>query len=444
MTSANKNGIVLEKMIHNVLKTYKDIGIQQQYFINDIFGKSKVDFRVDYKGKTFFIEAKNQTVKGSVDQKLPFYIENIRENKYPGHFVFVINGDGIRNGAVSYLKKKQLEMDFSIIDFNNIQVQMKNLLEHHKKQTIVDKIYPIIKWAGGKRLVMKDIKNLFPLKIHGDYYEPFCGGFSVACELYNTGRFSDKTVVYLNDNIPELITLYEIIKTNPSGLIEELNNEKYAVNKANFETNKERYNTRNGTDCPVELAALFLFLNKSGFNGIYRVNKEGKYNIPYCKKEGIVLYEAENIYNIHNFLQNCVITCKDYSEVILNTQPEDVVYFDPPYLGTFNGYSKNKFDVDDHVSLVNLCYSLKSKVYVSNSEAAKYLYNENCIVHEIPVKRVINSKTEDRSKNVKEIFVNVQRCFCIKYRLNNPDEEGYMDCSRCSGEACDMFLFGGL
>jgi hypothetical protein len=242
MTQANKNGNSLENFVEKLLTSYTGITIIKEYKIKDIFGESKVDFKVEYKGRSFCFECKNQPVAGSVDQKLPYYIENIREDKYCGHFVFILKGNGIRNGALDYLKRKQREMNFSVIHVDNLDVSLKCLLENGEKQCLVSKVKPIIKWAGGKRSIMNHILPLFPNKILKDYHEPFCGGISVACELYNTGRFSNNTTIYLNDTISQLICLYTVIKQDPELLINELSKEQYIISKENFEINKERYN----------------------------------------------------------------------------------------------------------------------------------------------------------------------------------------------------------
>lgn len=409
MSKANRSGVLLEGLIFDILKTYQGINITKQFPLNDIFGTSKVDFKIDYKGRSFFIEAKNQIVSGSVDQKLPFYLENIRENRYPGHFVFVLNGNGIRNGALSYLKRKQLELNFSIIDFDNISTQLKNLLEYNEAQTVNLRVKPIIKWAGGKRMIMDDIKKLFPQKIEHDYHEPFCGGFSVACELYNTDRFGKNTTIYLNDSIPQLITLYEVVKEAPLELIEVLKDPKYTVNAQNFEQNKERYNS-NAEKSNIEIAALFLFLNKAGYNGVYRENKDGKYNVPFCKKENIKLYEEENLMTMSLFLQRCQLSSSDYKQALNKVKEGDTVYCDPPYYNTFNSYSKEKFDGNSQITLSQRCIMLKDKanVMVSNSdEPFIYELYSNCNIHRIPVKRVVNNKGEERSNVIHELFIEV-------------------------------------
>ncbi len=91
-------GVVQKIPCKKILGTYNGLSFIKEYKIKDIFGESKVDFKVDYKGKSFFLECKNQSVAGSVDKKLPYYIENIRESKYSGHFVFIIKGKGNGNG----------------------------------------------------------------------------------------------------------------------------------------------------------------------------------------------------------------------------------------------------------------------------------------------------------------------------------------------------------
>lgn len=407
MTKANKSGSFLEDQIYDILKTYGDICITKQFPLNDVFGTGKVDFKVEYRNKSFFFEAKNQIVCGSVDQKLPFYLENIRENKYPGHFALIINGNGVRNGALSYLKRKQKELNFSIIDFDDIKHQLDKLLNYDEIQTIKLKLSPVIKWAGGKRMIMDSIIKFFPKKIEGDYYEPFCGGFSVACELYNTCKFSDKTMIYINDTIPQLISLYRVIKQDPYPLIEELKKPNYLSNKTNFELNKARYNSDEYKE-EIEIAALFLFLNKTGYNGLYRVNKDGKYNVPFAKRENVKLYDEENINAMHHFFKRCVITCLDYKEILYNVKKGDMVYCDPPYYDTFNSYSKTKFPESEQLNLFSTCSSLKqySTVFVSNSDCSfiNNLYS-SCVINKIPVKRVVNSNAKDRSIIIYELFI---------------------------------------
>lgn len=411
MSKANKNGLSMETEVYNLLKKYKDLRITREYPIQDIFGKSKVDFKLEYCGKIFILECKNQVVPGSVDQKLPYYIENIRENKYGGHFVFIFNGNGIRNGALEYLKRKQKELDFSIIKFDNLENGIQELLIG-KKQTIVSKVSPVVKWAGGKRSIMNKIIDFFPNKINGDYHEPFCGGLSVLCELYNTGKLSDTTKVYLNDNIYQLMYLYEVIKEYPESLVNELSKECYTVSKENFEKNKKRYNILRPQDSKLEIASLFLFLNKTGFNGVYRENKKGEYNVPFGKKDkGVTIYNTDNLYAMHTLLQKCILTYGDYSEAIKNVKSRDLVYFDPPYYKTFSSYSSNTFDKENHITLSEKCYFLKTigaTIILSNSseEFIKDLYKDS-VIHEVPVKRVINSKASDRKNEVCELCIQI-------------------------------------
>lgn len=410
MSKANKNGFSMETEVYNVLKKYKDLCVTREYPIQDIFGKSKVDFKLEYDGKIFIIECKNQTVSGSVDQKIPYYIENIRENKYNGHFVFIFKGNGIRNGALEYLKRKQKELDFSIIKFDELEKGLQELLKG-KSQTIVSKVSPIIKWAGGKRSIMSKIINFFPDKINGDYHEPFCGGLSVLCELYNTGKLSENTKIYLNDNIYQLIYLYQIIKEDPESLVNELGKECYIASKENFEKNKKRYNILGPQDSKLEIAALFLFLNKTGFNGVYRENKKGEYNVPFGKNSDVSIYNTDNLYAMHELLQKCVLNHGDYCEAIKDMKRGDFVYFDPPYYKTFSSYSSQPFDKENHVTLSEKCYLLKSagiNMVLSNSseEFVKNLYKDS-VIHKVSVKRVINSKASDRKNEVYELCIQI-------------------------------------
>jgi DNA adenine methylase len=406
-SKANKTGSELEESILVILKQF-DPNVVSQYSIKDIYGNSKVDFKLVYNDKVFYIEAKNQSVPGSVDQKFPYYIENIRSGVYGKdvHFIFIINTKGVRNGALSYLKQKQSEFAFSVIDKDCLFESLSVLLKEDTQQTINLPCIPVIKWAGGKRMVMKNISPLFPDKITGDFFEPFAGGVSVSCHLYNTNRVSGK--FYLNDTLQQLVAVYSVLKQDPGSLIQELSSDAYIVNRENFDKIKMKYNTK-AYSSDAELASIFLFLNKAGFNGVYRENSSGEYNVPFCKKDNVCVYTNESLQAMSEFLQNSILSSGDYKEVVDKAKPGDVVYFDPPYHKTFIGYSSIKFEEKHHIELRDTCIRLKSmgaKVFVSNSDTPfiRELYSQFTI-HEIPVRRVVNSKSKDRKNIVYELFI---------------------------------------
>lgn len=410
---ANKTGKSLEEKIHITLMNYKekeivnDIEIVRQPIVEDIYGKSKLDFKVTINGNIiYYIEAKNQEVKGSVDQKFPYYIENIRKGNYDGHFIFILNTKGVREAALNYLISSQRSYNFSLIDADKMNLNLLNLLKYNTLQTLQMKLKPCIKWAGGKRAIMSQIIPYFPDKI-GNYVEPFAGGLSVLLELYNSNKISGK--IYINDNMKPLMALYSYIKNDITRLIEELqNNTNYTIKtKEQFLTNKARFNQVKN-DNSLETACLFVYLNKIGFNGMYRENKQGEYNIPYGNKEKASVFIENELNNLHSFMKEVNVTCNDYTYIEdLDLKEGDLVYFDPPYHNTFNSYSAVKFDEKDQVKLKDLTVKLKSKgvnVIVSNADTPfiRDLYKE-ATLHEITVKRKVNLKTAN--KNITELLI---------------------------------------
>lgn len=413
---ANHTGKTLEDIIYALLLKLKQeyntvdkqLEIIRHPLVSDIYGFSKLDFQIIINDKSFYIEAKNQEVKGSVDQKFPYYIENIRKGNYKGHFIFIINTKGIRESALKYLIKSQEEYDFSVIDAIDIEYNLLNLLKYNSLQSINMKLKPCIKWAGGKRSIMSQIMPYFPDKIE-NYFEPFAGGLSVLLELYNSNKINGD--IYINDNLQALATLYSFIKNNINDIVLELKeNTRYTIKtKEQFLSNKARFNIVKN-EKSLETACLFLYLNKIGFNGMYRENKQGEYNIPYGNKQNASIFIEDELRNLSDFFKtkDINITCSDYTYIKDYTLKQgDVVYFDPPYHNTFNSYSAIKFDENEQKKLKDLAYNLVSKgvkVIISNSdtEFIRDLYKD-ATLYEITVKRKVNLKTAN--KTITELLI---------------------------------------
>lgn len=227
---------------------------------------------------------------------------------------------------------------------------------------------PFLKWAGGKARLSETIRFFFPKKIR-TYYEPFLGGgavfFSLPPDQYEFAVLSD-----LNE---DLIDTYRAVKSYPDSLAVIL--DAYAS-----EYSKEFYLGLRGSapDTLLNVAARFLFLNKTCFNGLYRENKKGQFNVPFGKRPKCpALYDKENLLADSTLLQNTSLWHSEFS-IISGAGEGDVVYCDPPYVPTsdtsnFTQYQKGGFDLEQQQALVFACEDAAQRgatVILSNSEAA--------------------------------------------------------------------------
>lgn len=270
-------------------------------------------------------------------------------------------------------------------------------------------VSPVVKWVGGKRQILDQIMKYIPQNI-STYFEPFLGGGAVLFELQ-----PKKAVV--NDINTELINLYEVIKYNIDELVEDLkqhqqnNNEDYFYKIREKDRDKELYSRLN----PVQKASRVIYLNKTCYNGLFRVNKAGEFNSPYG------FYKNPNIINeitlraVSNYFNKAHITftCKDFEEVLKPARSGAFVYLDPPYdpvseTASFTGYDKGGFDREEQARLKRTCDRLNEKgikFLLSNSatDFIKELYQDYRI-EVIQAKRAINSKA-DRRGEIDEVLV---------------------------------------
>jgi len=274
---------------------------------------------------------------------------------------------------------------------------------------------PIIKWAGGKRQILPILMKHFPRQF-GDYFEPFVGGGSVFMELYNGGRLDNKNV-YLGDIMIPLINLYQVVLHEPEAFIHELLNGKYTNDRETYNEMRGAFNKVKHlvNDQPnVKMAALFVYLNKTCFNGMYRENSKGEYNIAFGKNNLSKLCDATTVRSLHHFLglPNVAIQCGHYFDINPKVKSGDFVYLDPPYYGTFTGYNSTKFGEGEQRCLRDFFCLLTQrgvKVALSNSNCGfiRELYETIPGVRliEIPVKRCINSKSTERGKICSELLI---------------------------------------
>jgi DNA adenine methylase len=230
---------------------------------------------------------------------------------------------------------------------------------------------PILKWVGGKTQLLPVIFPHIPEKID-TYYEPFIGGAALFFALASDRRF---TRARLNDWNPELVNLYSVVRDDMAALMTMLD-----VWKDRYEKYPEQTfaGLRSSTfDMPAERAARTVFLNKTGFNGLYRQNKKGEFNVPWGKKPKVGFYDEKNV--LACALALALVdrfTTGDFAPAVVDAGPGDLVYMDPPYIphsdtSNFTGYTSDGFSMEDQGRVAAMAKQLVAqgaKVIVSNND----------------------------------------------------------------------------
>lgn len=269
---------------------------------------------------------------------------------------------------------------------------------------IVDYPKPILKWAGGKRQLISQISDHLP-KEFDTYFEPFVGGGALFFYL-----LPEKGI--LVDNNPVLINVYTVVKNNVEILIKSLrkhrNEKEYYYELRNLDRN-ENYNKIS----TIEKASRTIFLNKTCFNGLYRVNSKGQFNVPFGKYKNPNYCDEKNLRTVSKILQNTKIYHDSFEKVLELAKTKDFIYFDPPYIpisktANFTSYTKENFTIKDQETLAQLFEKLDEKgcyVLLSNSYSDFILerYKEFQITP-VQAKRAINSDASKRG-SIKEVLV---------------------------------------
>jgi DNA adenine methylase len=257
-------------------------------------------------------------------------------------------------------------------------------------------IKPFLRWAGGKTRLINELEKCHPkerLQLSGRYYEPFLGAGSLFFRL-------QPQRATLSDNNKDLIDCYSVVQRNPNELWEKLRVHIENNSKEYYYSKREDYNTITNT---IERAALFIYFNKSCFNGIWRVNKQGEFNVPYGYKDKIILPSQNNFENLSKTLKAVNLYSKSYKSVTKYARKNDFIYFDPPYPplnGTsyFTHYTREGFTLIDHEILSNEVIRLHDKgclVMVSNADTSdirEYYCDSIFQKHSIDVVRYLRSK----------------------------------------------------
>lgn len=227
---------------------------------------------------------------------------------------------------------------------------------------------PFIKWVGGKRQLIPDLEALLPTDFSSregvTYIEPFVGGGAMLFHLLQ--EYKNITSAVVNDINHDLTTCYRIVRDQPArllGALKELQEEYYSTptldgKKAMFLNKRALYNTTATDD--TERTALFLFLNRTCFNGLYRVNKSGQFNVPFGRYARPTIYNPDVIYADSALLQNVEIMTGDFEQTLSRVTASALIYLDPPYrpiseTSNFNDYAKEGFNDDDQKRLKAFC-----------------------------------------------------------------------------------------
>ena len=294
---------------------------------------------------------------------------------------------------------------------------------------------PFLKWAGGKGQLIYEIEKRLPSEIKRTktikkYFEPFVGGGALFFYLMSNYKIKE---AFISDINPELILVYNVIKNNPDELIDNLrlfkdsykkngeseNKEYFYKVRSNFNGALGNFNFDYYSENHISRAAQLIFLNKTCFNGLFRVNRKGEFNVPFANPKNPLICDEKNILNASSFLKKTTIKCANYDcfeEVMDN---ESFVYLDPPYRPLKGSpilqYSKQVFDDKSQIELCNFYKRISDKcvnALLSNSDPKNVDKDDNFFdnlysnfkIDRIPAKRMINSKGNKRGP-ITEILV---------------------------------------
>lgn len=271
-------------------------------------------------------------------------------------------------------------------------------------------VNPILKWAGGKRQLIPEILELFPCDYRQrSYHEPFFGSGAV---FFNIKPMKGT----INDINSRLMNFYRIVRDHPERLIEEAH--RYPYYEERYYELRDRFNHDELSN--IEEAALFLYFNKTGYNGLYRENSKGEFNVPFGRYKNPTIVPEKKIRRASRILKYIEILNQDFTYILEKAEKGDLCYFDPPYqpvsdTSNFTSYFADGFELEEQVKLKETCVELhENGIYfvLSNSYAKPiiemYEAVEDFRIKPVEARRSINSKADNRGP-VKEVLVtNVQ------------------------------------
>ena len=264
---------------------------------------------------------------------------------------------------------------------------------------------PVVKWAGGKRQLLKYIHEMMPER-YGNYYEPFIGGGAVLFDLMPEHA-------YISDINEALICMYQTIRNQPEELMDILHQYDLRIQaadakdeqKAIYYEIREEYNEKlQAHTYDAQTAALLIFLNKHCFNGLYRTNRHGGFNVPFANTTRDS-FAADNLRAVSDYLQSVEIDCADFEMLCNRAQAGDFVFLDSPYAplkdDTFTSYTKEGFEKDDHIRLAAQFRAMDERgvqcmLTNHNTDFIRGLY-DGYHIRTVQVKRLINRNANDRT-----------------------------------------------
>jgi DNA adenine methylase len=268
---------------------------------------------------------------------------------------------------------------------------------------------PFLKWVGGKRQLLWAISARVPSSYSGRYFEPFLGGGALFFHLMNTPGRAPKSAV-LADTNARLIRAYRGVRDDVERVLHSLKNRR---NKK-----EDYYRTRSldidASESDAEVAAWLIYLNKTGYNGLYRVNSKNRFNVPFGRYDKPGFYDPETLRRCADALSSADIRLDDFEKATAKAKKGDFVYFDPPYVplsatSSFASYTKGGFGLDEQKRLRDVARTLKRRgvfVLLSNSSAPDVwrLYKDGFRITEVQATRVVNSKASRRG-SVTEVLI---------------------------------------
>jgi DNA adenine methylase len=262
-------------------------------------------------------------------------------------------------------------------------------------------VRPFIKWVGGKRQLLSELEPRVPSRFN-TYHEPFVGGGALFFHL-----LPERSV--LSDTNERLVRAYCGVRDSVEDVIELL---------SSYPHDRDFYMKMRAVDIDartdVEVAAWFIYLNRTGFNGLYRVNRQNQYNVPFGDYDNPTICDAENLRACSRALRHADIRCEPFETVLDRARPGDFVYFDPPYVplsasSSFTSYTSGGFGMDSQRRLRDVAHALKERgvrVLLSNSSAPEVysLYGDHFELAEVGATRAVNCKASGRGR-VQELLI---------------------------------------
>lgn len=311
------------------------------------------------------------------------------------------------------IKKIQNDFDINAIFANRVfLLANKDNFFEDVARIIAEKPKPFVKWVGGKRQLLAQFRrlNLYPPELFniktGRYFEPFVGGGAVFFDLLPEKGF-------LSDLNKELVTTYNVIKEDVHSLIMSL--KKHKIDKEYFLKVRSQDPNRLSD---LAVASRFIFLNRTCFNGMYRVNSRGGFNVPYGKYNNPLVCDESNLIKVSKALQRVEIKHQDYKEILKKTKKGDFVYFDPPYYpvsktSSFTSYTTEAFLDKEQIELRDTVLELHKRgcyVMLSNSDTSfiNKIYSgyKGIRINKVEAGRAINSKGSGRGKITEVLITN--------------------------------------